>query len=220
MQSKWTKNIINLAILGLLPVYILIHTYLLPDTISQVGITDPGFVSVITLTFLGCALLSLLTLAFNKNLKSSRITITAITYVILIYFLREADFHRLFTLEHVTKDKFFTMQGVPLWQKIFVALVILLFILCLVYMLFKFIRMFWKNIRIYEPWAVAVVLWFIVLFVSQLCDKSGLNDIHIGRVIEECAECWAAIFIFLALIQTMPMIFTQKSSNVLSVNLG
>ena len=210
MAIKWTTNLVNLVILGLLPVYIIIHAYILPASLSYSGISDPGFISIITLTFLACSFLALLTLMSNRELKSSRLTIMALTYVILIYFLREADFHRLFTLEHVTRGKYYTMQSVPLWERIFAALVLLLLVLCIVYLLIKYSQIIWKNLRQSEPWAVSVFLWFFVLFISQLSDKSGLNDIHAGRVVEECSECWAAIFIFLAVIQVIPMLFTHK----------
>lgn len=210
MEIKWTTNLVNLVILGLLPVYIVIHAYLLPDSLSYSGISDPGFISIITLTFLACSLLALLTLMSNIKLKSSRLTIMALAYAIFIYFLREADFHRLFTLEHVTRGKFYTMQSVPLWERIFAALVLLLLALCIVYLLIKYSQKTWKNFRLSEPWAVSVFLWFIVLFISQLSDKSGFNDIHVGRVVEECSECWAAIFIFLAVIQVIPMLFAYE----------
>ena len=213
MMIKWNPNLINLVILSLLPIYIVIHAYLLPDSLSYAGIEDAGFISFITLTFLACTLLALITLVPNKTLTSSRLTIIAIIYVIFIYLLREADFHRLFTLEHVTRTKFYTMQGVPLWQKFFAALIFLLLILCLVYLLIKYSRIVWKNFREFEPWAVSIILWFFVLLLSQLSDKSGLNDIHIGRVIEECSECWAAIFIYLAVIQAIPMLFINGSTN-------
>ena len=212
MVTKWTTNLVNLVILGLLPVYIVIHAYLLPDSLSYSGISDPGFISIITLTFLACSLLALVTLMSNKKLKSARLTIMALAYVIFIYFLREADFHRLFTLEHVTRGKYYTMQSVPLWERLFAALVLLLLVICIVYLLIKYSRITWKKFRLFEPWSVSVFLWFIVLFISQLSDKSGLNDIHVGRVVEECSECWAAIFIFLAVIQVTPMLFTHELS--------
>lgn len=210
MAIKWKTNLVNLVILSLLPIYIVIHAYILPDSLSYSGITDPGFISIITLTFLACSFLALLTLMSNRKLKSSRLTIMTLAYVIFIYFLREADFHRLFTLEHVTRGKYYTMQSVPLLERVFAALVLLLLVLCIVYLLIKHSKIIWKNFRHSEPWAISVFLWFIVLFISQLSDKSGLNDIHAGRVVEECSECWAAIFIFLAVIQVIPVLFAHE----------
>lgn len=204
MSQGWTANLINFFILAMLPIYIGVHTYLLPPSLSAGGIADAGFVSIITLTFLAGVCVTLLTIIFNTHFASSKLTAIAVTYLVLIYFLREADFHRLFTVEHVTRGKFYTMPGIPLWQKIFAALVFFILAAVLVYLLFKYTRLIWKKVRAFEPWAVALLLWFAVLSISQLCDKTGLNHTHFGRVIEECSECWAAIFIFLTTIQIIP----------------
>lgn len=204
MSNGWTANLINFLILVLLPTYIGVHAYLLPPSLSAGGIADAGFISIITLTFLACALVTLLTLIFNTHLGSSKLTAIATAYVVLIYFLREADLHRLLTIEHVTRGKFYTMASVPLWQKLIAALVFILLAGFMLYLLFKYTRLIWHKVRAFEPWAVAFFLWFIVLFISQLSDKSGLNHTHIGRIFEECSECWAAIFIFLAIIQIIP----------------
>ena len=204
MADKLTTNLVNILILSLLPIYISIHIFLLPPALSYGGIADAGFVSIITLTFLGCAFLTVLTLIFNPNLSSSRLTLVTSAYVILIYFLREADFHRLFTEEHVTRGAFYTMASVPLWQKIISAIVFLLLAASIVFLLYKHSRSIINKVRIFEPWAIALLFWIVVFAISQLCDKSGLNDRHFGRVIEECCECWAAIFLFLCSIQVIP----------------
>lgn len=204
MSNGWTANLTNLFILAMLPIYIAVHTYFLPPSLSAGGIADAGFVSIITLTFLAGVFVTLLTLIFNTHFASSKLTTIAVTYLVVIYFLREADFHRLFTIEHVTRGKFYTMPDVPFWHKTIAALVFLILAAVLVYLLFKYTLLIWKKVRACEPWAVALLLWFAVLSISQLCDKSGLNDTHVGRVIEECSECWAAIFIFLTTIQIIP----------------
>jgi len=140
MKASSSNNLVNYLILGLLPISILLHAYWLPKSISVPAISDAGYVSIITLTFLACTFVALLTLVFNTNLVSSpRLTAAASAYVILIYFLREADMHRLLTIEHVTRAKFYTMQSVPLWQKIFAAAIFIILTLCLLYLLFKYL---------------------------------------------------------------------------------
>ena len=119
--------------------------------------------------------------------------------------------HRLLTIEHVTRAKFYTMQSVPLWQKIFAAAIFIILTLCLLYLLFKYLDIIWKRFREFEPWAIALFLWFVILFISQLCDKSGLNHIHSGRVIEENSECWAAVFLFLTLVQLIPTLSLRNT---------
>ena len=204
MNKGWSSNYINILLLALLPIYIIVHANLLPATISGAGIADAGYVSIITLTFVGCAILSLLILIFNTELDTPKLAAAAATYILLIYLLREADVHRLFTLEHVTKGKFYLMPEVPLWQKLFAAAIFILLAACILYLLIKYIRSLWKKLLEYEPWVLALLLWFVVLVISQLCDRSGLNETHIGRVIEECCECWAAMYLFLSVVQSIP----------------
>lgn len=128
----------------------------------------------------------------------------------LIYFLREADLYRLITVERVTRGKFYAMPSVSMWQKIMAGPVFLLLAVFMLYLLVKHTRTIWQEILGLEPWAMAFVLWFVLLAISQLCDKSGLNHSHIGRVIEECCECWAVIFIFLATTQIIPTLKKHK----------
>ena len=214
MSKTASANLVNILLLVLLPFSILAHTFWLPASISGPAISDSGYVSIITLTFVACSFVALLTLIFNTNLASSKFTASAAAYVLTIYFLREADIHRLLTVEHVTRGKFYTMQSVPLWQKIFAAAVFLILDACLLYLLIRYARHLWSKLRKFEPWAVALFLWFTILCVSQLCDKSGLNHTHYGRVIEENSECWAAIFLFLTIVQLIPTLELRKQENL------
>ena len=216
MSKTTSANLVNILLLALLPFSILIHAFWLPITVSGPAISDSGYVSIITLTFVACSFIALLTLVFNTNLASSKLTASVAAYVLAIYFLREADIHRLFTAEHVTRGKFYTMHSVPLWQKLFAAVVFLILTACLLYLLIKYTRLLWAKLRVFEPWAIALFLWFTVLCVSQLCDKSGLNHTHFGRVIEENSECWAAIFLFLTIVQLIPTLELKKQENLTS----
>ncbi len=210
MSKFVTTNFVNILLLALWPVSIFTHIYWLPESISVPAISDAGYVSIITLTFVACTFITILTLVFNTNLTSSKLTASAAAYVLAIYFLREADIHRLITAEHVTRGKFYTMQSIPLWQKLFAAAVFLILTVCILYLLIKYARTLWSKVRALEPWAVALFLWFTILCISQLCDKSGLNHTHFGRVIEENSECWAAIFLFLTTIQLIPTLTVCK----------
>lgn len=214
MKNSCSSNLVNFLLLSLLPISIMAHAFWLPSSVSGPAISDSGYVSIITLTFLACSFVALLTLVFNTNLTSSKLTTGAAAYAIAIYFLREADIHRLLTIEHVTRAKFYTMESVPLWQKLFAAIVFLILIACILYLLIKYSRTFWLKLRSFESWAIALFLWFAVLCISQLCDKSGLNHTHFGRVIEENSECWAAIFLFLTVIQLIPTLGLRKQENL------
>ena len=106
MSKFVTTNFVNILLLALWPVSIFTHIYWLPESISVPAISDAGYVSIITLTFVACTFITILTLVFNTNLTSSKLTASAAAYVLAIYFLREADIHRLITAEHVTRGKF------------------------------------------------------------------------------------------------------------------
>jgi len=212
MNKCWSSNFINILLLTLLPTYIIVHATLLPASISGAGIADAGYVSIITLTFIGCAILTLLILIFNTELDTPKLTVAASAYILLIYLLREADVHRLFTIEHVTRGKFYLMPEVPVWQKIFAAAVFIVLIACILYLLIKYLRGLWQKLLKLEPHIVALFLWFTVLVISQLCDRSGLNHTHFGRVIEECCECWAAMYLFLSVLQCIPSLKKHESA--------
>ena len=204
MLAQKSANTVNVFVLLLLPIAIMAHAFWLPKSVSATAISDAGFVSIITLTFIACALLSLFIILFSSGLDASKLTIYAASYALFIYFLREADVHRLFTIEHVTRPKFYYMETVPLWQKAFAAMVFLILAICMLYLLFRYASLWWQKLRDFQPWAVALLLWFLVLLTSQLCDKSDLNHTHFGRSIEENCECWAAIYLFLTVLQIIP----------------
>lgn len=213
MNKCWSSNFINILLLALLPIYIIVHAKLLPASISGSGIADAGFVSIITLTFIGCAILTLLILIFNTELNTPKLTAAASAYVLLIYLLREADVHRLFTIEHVTRAKFYIMPEVPLWQKVFAATAFIILIICILYLLIKYLPGLRQKLLDLEPHIVALFLWFTILVISQLCDRSDLNHTHFGRVIEECCECWAAMFLFLTAVQSIPGLKLSRPIN-------
>ena len=49
-----------------------------------------------------------------------------------------------------------------------------------------------------QTWSVSLFLFFILLLISQIADKSFLNDTVSGRILEELMEFSAAIYAFLA----------------------
>ena len=119
-------------------------------------------------------------------------------YVILIYILREADFHRLFTDEHVTKDKFYTDPNIDLKQKILAGIPMGIFFLCFFYLLGRYTKLVLTNILRLRPWAIAAFLWGATIVTSQIIDKSHWNEIYHGRAIEEILEFCAAGYLLIA----------------------
>ncbi len=201
-----TSHRINLCWGCLVTVYGLIHIFLLPHAWGNQSISDTGIFSYLTLT--------LLILSLFLVLKSTRIPLEfkykfylfSLAYVLLIYVLREADFHRLFTDEHVTKGKFYTNQDISLQQKILGGIPMALFFISVFYLLATQAKLVWSHFFARSPWAIALFLWGLTFIASQLTDKSDLNDVYFGRVIEEMLEFCASGYVLLAVTQSISSI--------------
>ncbi len=74
--------------------------------------------------------------------------------------------------------------------------------LALIYLTAKYGVVCLKALKNRTPWAVAALIWFSMLFLSQVFDKSALNDAQDLRIkyIEEMLEFSAALFLFLTLV--------------------
>ncbi len=125
--------------------------------------------------------------------------------------MREADFHRLFTDEHVTRLKFYTDQNIDLLQRILGGIPLILFAIAFISMVTRFTQLILRSFIQATPWAVSLCLWGVTFFLSQLSDKSDLNDIYYGRVLEEMPEFCASGYVLLAIINAFPVI---KNSSV------
>jgi len=201
-----TSNRINLYWGCLVAIYALTHIFILPKSWGEQSISDSGLFSYLTL--------AILILSLFVVLKSIRIPLefkykfylSLLAYVVLIYILREADFHRLFTDEHITRGKFYTDPNISLHQKILGGIPLAFFTITFIILVTRFTKLILSQLRQATPWAVAVFLWGVTFFLSQLADKSHLNNIYYGRVIEEMLELGAAGFVLLAIITSIPLI--------------
>jgi hypothetical protein len=130
--------------------------------------------------------------------------------VILVYVLREADVHRLFTVEHVTKLKFYQHPDISSFQKIAWGVPMLGFVLCFFYLLTRYTKTVIEGLLNKSPWAVSLALWAVTFFVSQLVDKSDLNGVYRGRVLEEMLELCAAGFLLISAWRITRQVSCQK----------
>jgi hypothetical protein len=200
------NNRANLAWAGIVAIYALTHIFLLPNTWGEHSISDSGIFSFLTITLLTISLLFLLkSISLPLELKY-RHYLFALAYALIIYILREADFHRLFTDEHITKAKFYTDPNISLQQKIFGGIPMALFFVCILYLIATQTKLVLTNIFARTSWAIALFLWGLTFITSQLIDKSDLNDVYFGRVIEEMIEFCASGYVLLAVIQSLPYI--------------
>ena len=196
-------NQINYYWLIAIVCYGAIHISFFSQTFGEQAIADSGYLSYLTIILLGLALLLLLKSIDQAIPFKYKFHLYALAYVIIIYILREADFHRLFTDEHITKGKFYTDPNISTQQKILGGVPMGLFFICFLGLIFTYTKIVLSHLRQMKPWAVALFLWGTTFFLSQLADKSDLNDIYVGRVIEEtlefCASGYVLLTVFLAL---------------------
>ena len=121
-------------------------------------------------------------------------------YLLMIYAMREMDFHSLFTEEHVSRWKLYA-GPFPLQDKIIGGVVVLLTIVVMLYFIGRNFRHFWIALKARQSWAVHVIIWAVLLFSSQMLDKSRWHGIFTEVALEENLEFGAAIMIFMVLVK-------------------
>ena len=193
-----TGNRVNFLWIALVATYTLIHIFLVPQQWGKNAISDTGIFSILTIVIASIALLRLFITTRQIPDSAIKFSLYALTYIILIYILREADFHRLFTDEHITRDKFYTDPNIDLNQKILGGIPMALFFFCFFYVLVRHAKFVATRVLKFQPWAIAVFLWGATIVTSQVLDKSSLNEIYFGRVMEEMLEFCAAGYLLLA----------------------
>lgn len=180
-------------------IYAIIHFYWLPTEWGKQAISDTGIFSILTITMVASALIRLVYSAQLNNHKNQRRILYMLAYIVLIYGLREADFHRLFTEEHVTRGKFYTNPNIPLSHKILGGVPLLIFFGLFFYILIRYTGFALSQLKKLHAWAIALAMWVITIFSSQLLDRSDLNHTHGGRVAEEMLEFCAAGYLLIAI---------------------
>ena len=174
------NNRINIFWFIIVCVYTFVHIVFIPTQWGQHAISDKGFLSFLTIILLVISLISVLRACSFDLYANYKLPMYALAYCILIYVLREADFHRLFTDEHITKSKFYKNPDISLQQKLFGGIPMLVFFICVFYLISKYTKVIAKHLFQLAPWAVAVFLWGLTFILSQAVDKSDLNDIYYG----------------------------------------
>ena len=127
-------NRINFYWLCLVPAYSVVHVFLLPDTFGRQSIEDNGLFSWLTIFFVLAAMVITMSHARTEASNLVRFSLYATAYVMFIYALREADVHRLFTEEHVTKLKFYRHPEIDIVQKVLAAIPMLIFLSYFLYL--------------------------------------------------------------------------------------
>lgn len=180
---------------------------------TSVMLASPGLLSIETFydagaaSFIGLGLISLglglsLFLAMDRT-RAGRRDWLLLAYVYLIYLMREADFHHAFTGESLTNLDTYSLSEIPLEIRLAAAIVLLGMVGILIYFMIRYTRPIMSGIFSAKNWAIAFSLWFILLFCSQVFDRSiATSGTHWKlTAIEELLEVTAALFAVLAIIQ-------------------
>jgi len=164
-------------------------------------------------SFIGLGLISLgfgmcLFLAMDSS-RANRLNWLMLAFVYTVYLMREADFHKAFSVESLTKLDTYSMLEVPFPIRLVAAIVLLSMAGILIYFLIRYMHTIVKGVLSGENWAVAFLLWFMLLFCSQVFDRSiATSGTHWKlTAIEELLEVSAALFAVLAIGQ---FAFDQK----------
>ena len=186
-----TSNRATFYQLGVMCLYLLFHRLGLPESVGRKALMDNGWVSWFTLALQGATLALIARQVPAAGSRRVRSSLLMLSYIALIYLAREADFHRFFTTEHVTRWRFYTDASAPLLERVIAGGVMGLFIACVVAMLIRYAVPTLRALRAGRPWAVSLSLWGIAVIASQVCDQLLRGD-YTGRVAEEGLEATAA----------------------------
>ena len=190
----WMPTYVTLLIMGLS----ILTMFSIDENTAQSMMSDSGVVQILTATTLIASCIFCLQRALRKIPPVFKWG--QLSYLLLIYAMREMDFHRLFTEEHVSRWKLYA-GPFPLQDKIIGGCVVLLTIVVMVYFIGSNFRHFWKSLKARQSWAVHVIAWAVLLFSSQMLDKSRWHGLLIEVALEENMEFGAAIMIFMVLLK-------------------
>jgi len=179
--------------------YVLFHWLVLPSRVGARALTDTGWVSWLTLASQGAALILIVASLRTASTARSRLSLLVLSYVVLVYLLREADFHRLFTVDHVTRLGFYFDAEAPVSQRLIAGLVMGLFLACSIALVTGHGVRTVRALRSGKPWAVSLFLAGFLLILSQVVDQT-MRKLYVGGVIEEVMEATAAGLVLLTVL--------------------
>ena len=195
--SLWMPTYMTLLIMGIF----ILAMFSIDETTARSLLKDDGLVQILTAVVLIASCLLCLQRALRKIPPAFKWA--ELSYLLLIYTMREMDFHRLFTEEHVSRWKLYA-GPFPLHEKIIGGVVVLLTLIVMLHFIGSNLPIFRRSLKEKQSWAVHVIFWAVLLFSSQMLDKSRWHGIFVEVALEENLEFGAAIMILMILI-TYPL---------------
>jgi len=202
--SWWMPTYVTLLVMGIS----ILVTFNIDAATARSMLNDDGLVQILTAVTLIAGCLFCLQRALRKIPPAFKWG--QLSYLLMIYAMREMDFHRLFTAEHVSRWKLYA-GPFPLQEKIIGGVVVLFTIVVMLYFIGSNFRHFWQSLKAMQSWAVHVIIWAVLLFSSQMLDKSRWHGVFAEVTLEENMEFGAAIMIFMVLLK-YPLNLSQRSA--------
>ena len=163
-------------------------------------IEDDGPVQMLGQSFIALAFVgSLLFAIFDKQRRSSFIPLS---YLLMFYTLREADYHsKVSEFAKASQIKrFYLHELIPLSTKLFMGAITIL----LLVVLYRYVKreraVFLAALRQAYPWAILTFCWAGVIAISQIIDQLPMFHNVTGQVFEEVFESSAEVLALMALI--------------------
>jgi hypothetical protein len=189
------------AILGLLMIAVMVLLLQVEDTVRlKELIEDSGPVQLFgqTAIFLAFGMACVYAIVDGKR----RTAYIQLSYLLMFYALREADYHYKLS-EHAKATqfkRFFSHEMIPLSSKLFLATIVVLFLV----VLYRYLRTqkptFVAAVTARMPWALCAVAWGGVFFLSQAVDQIPVFHNVTGQVFEEIFESSAEVLVLTAMI--------------------
>jgi hypothetical protein len=157
-------------------------------------ISDDGPVQMVGQTCIALAFAICLFYAIFDNERRS--SYLPLSYLLLFYTLREADYHyKVSEFAKATQIKrFYSHEMIPISTKLFMASIIILFLVVLYRYLKREAPVFMQALINRLPWAVFSLAWACVFGMSQIVDQLPMfHHTAIGPVVEEVFESSAEV---------------------------
>ena len=125
-----------------------------------------------------------------------------LSYLLMFYALREADYHYEVS-EHAKATqfkRFFSHELISLSSKLFLATIVILFLVVLYRYLKTQKPVFIEALINRLPWALCAFAWGVVFFLSQAVDQIPVFHNVTGQVFEEIFESSAEVLALLAMV--------------------
>lgn len=108
--------------------------------------------------------------------------------MILCFGFRELDFDKRFTTMGVFKARFYSSSEVMVSEKAIGVLVILALVVCLYYLIKAHARLFFRNLKTFDPVAITVFLALAVMGASKTLDGLPRKLKPLGAVFSNHAK--------------------------------